>query len=252
MSASFRPELKSPMQIAAPRLCGRGTHARALGPERHGRAADPARSGRRVLGLGRFRESAYCCKYRRESFDVSAKPIVCLTEETVETLYLLGEQDRTVGISGYCVGPPQARREKPRVSAFTSANIPKILATKPDLVFAFSDLQARSPPSHGAAGRRRCMPSTNAPSRDPRYDPHARRNSGCVPSGRGAWPPARCGPWAKRETGGAPLAGRWYIFEEWDDRRSPPSAGSRSSSRSPAALISSPIRRLRAPPKTVW
>jgi iron complex transport system substrate-binding protein len=68
--------------------------------------------------------------------------IVCLTEETVETLYLLGEQDRIVGISGYVVRPPQARREKPRVSAFTSANIEKILALKPDLVLTFSDLQA--------------------------------------------------------------------------------------------------------------
>ena len=68
--------------------------------------------------------------------------IVCLTEETVETIYLLGEQDRIVGISGYVVRPPQARREKPRVSAFTSANIDKILALKPDLVLTFSDLQA--------------------------------------------------------------------------------------------------------------
>src|SRR5438067_10423792 len=68
--------------------------------------------------------------------------IVCLTEETVETLYLLGEQHRIVGISGYVVRPPQARREKPRVSAFTSANIPKILALEPDLVLTFSDLQA--------------------------------------------------------------------------------------------------------------
>src|SRR6476660_9363589 len=70
------------------------------------------------------------------------KRIVCLTEETVETLYLLGEQDRIVGISGYCVRPPEARREKPRVSAFTSADIPKILDLKPDLVLSFSDLQA--------------------------------------------------------------------------------------------------------------
>jgi iron complex transport system substrate-binding protein len=68
--------------------------------------------------------------------------IVCLTEETVETLYLLGEQDRIVGISGYVVRPPQARREKPRVSAFTSVNIDKILALSPDLVPTFSDLQA--------------------------------------------------------------------------------------------------------------
>src|SRR5438132_6945265 len=68
--------------------------------------------------------------------------IVCLTEETVETLYLLGEQDRIVGVSGYAVRPPQVRREKPRVSAFISADIPKILALNPDLVLAFSDLQA--------------------------------------------------------------------------------------------------------------
>ena len=68
--------------------------------------------------------------------------IVCLTEETVEALYLLGEQDRIVGISGYCVRPPEARQEKPRVSAFTSADIPKILDLKPDLVLSFSDLQA--------------------------------------------------------------------------------------------------------------
>jgi iron complex transport system substrate-binding protein len=68
--------------------------------------------------------------------------IVCLTEETVETLYLLGEDHRIVGISGYAVRPPRARREKPRVSAFTSADIPKILDLKPDLVLTFSDLQA--------------------------------------------------------------------------------------------------------------
>jgi iron complex transport system substrate-binding protein len=68
--------------------------------------------------------------------------IVCLTEETVETLYLLGEQDRIVGVSGYAVRPPQVRREKPRVSAFISADIPKILALGPDLVLTFSDLQA--------------------------------------------------------------------------------------------------------------
>ena len=68
--------------------------------------------------------------------------IVCLTEETTETLYMLGEQHRIVGISGYTVRPPQARREKPRVSAFISADIPKILALRPDLVLTFSDLQA--------------------------------------------------------------------------------------------------------------
>jgi iron complex transport system substrate-binding protein len=68
--------------------------------------------------------------------------IVCLTEETVETLYLLGEERRIVGISGYCVRPPQARRDKPRVSAFTSADIPKVVDLRPDLVLSFSDLQA--------------------------------------------------------------------------------------------------------------
>lgn len=70
------------------------------------------------------------------------KRIICLTEETTETLYLLGEQHRIVGISGYTVRPPQARKEKPIVSAFISAKIDKILALKPDLVLGFSDLQA--------------------------------------------------------------------------------------------------------------
>jgi iron complex transport system substrate-binding protein len=68
--------------------------------------------------------------------------IVCLTEETVETLYLLGEDRRIVGVSGYAVRPPQVRREKPRVSAFISADVPKIVALRPDLVLTFSDLQA--------------------------------------------------------------------------------------------------------------
>jgi iron complex transport system substrate-binding protein len=68
--------------------------------------------------------------------------IVCLTEETTETLYLLGEDWRIVGISGFTVRPPRARREKPRVSAFTSARTERILALEPDLVLGFSDLQA--------------------------------------------------------------------------------------------------------------
>jgi len=67
--------------------------------------------------------------------------LICLTEETVETLYLLGEQDRIVGVSGYAVRPPEVR-QKPRVGAFTSARLDKILALDPDLVLAFSDLQA--------------------------------------------------------------------------------------------------------------
>jgi len=68
--------------------------------------------------------------------------IVCLTEESTETLYLLGEERRIVGISGYTVRPARARREKPRVSAFLSAKTEKILALRPDLVIGFSDLQA--------------------------------------------------------------------------------------------------------------
>src|SRR6187551_1550777 len=72
---------------------------------------------------------------------VTPQRIVCLTEETTETLYLLGEQDRIVGISGYTVRPPEAR-QKPKVSAFINAKFDKILALQPDLVLAFSDLQA--------------------------------------------------------------------------------------------------------------
>jgi iron complex transport system substrate-binding protein len=68
--------------------------------------------------------------------------IVCLTTETCEVLYLLGEQDRIVGISGYTTRPANARKEKPKVSAFTSAKIDKILALKPDLVLTCTDLQA--------------------------------------------------------------------------------------------------------------
>jgi len=67
--------------------------------------------------------------------------IVCLTEETTETLYLLGQGDRVVGVSGYTVRPPEAR-QKPKVSAFINAKFDKIEGLRPDLVLAFSDLQA--------------------------------------------------------------------------------------------------------------
>jgi iron complex transport system substrate-binding protein len=70
------------------------------------------------------------------------KRIVCLTEETTETLYLLGEEERIVGISGFTVRPARARKEKPKVSAFIDANFEKIIALEPDLVIGFSDLQA--------------------------------------------------------------------------------------------------------------
>src|ERR1044072_3545965 len=68
--------------------------------------------------------------------------IVCLTEETVETLYLLGEDRRIVGVSGYAVRPPRVRREKPRVSSFISPDLDRIPALEPDLALTFSDLQA--------------------------------------------------------------------------------------------------------------
>ena len=68
--------------------------------------------------------------------------IVCLTEEPTETLYALGQQQRIVGISGFTVRPPQARRDKPKVSAFTSAKIDRIMALQPDFAIGFSDIQA--------------------------------------------------------------------------------------------------------------
>ncbi|MBV8500565.1 MAG: ABC transporter substrate-binding protein [Paucibacter sp.] len=76
------------------------------------------------------------------TLDHGPRRIVCLTEETTEWLYLLGEEARIVGISGYTVRPRRARSEKPRVSAFLSAKIDQILALEPDCVFGFSDLQA--------------------------------------------------------------------------------------------------------------
>ncbi|MFM7032141.1 MAG: ABC transporter substrate-binding protein, partial [Bacteroidota bacterium] len=74
--------------------------------------------------------------------DCYPQRIVCLTEEPTEILYMLGESDRIVGISGFTVRPMQARKAKPKVSAFTEADIPAILALKPDLVIGFSDIQA--------------------------------------------------------------------------------------------------------------
>ena len=76
------------------------------------------------------------------AFPQGPQRIVCMTEETTEWLYLLGQEHLIVGISGYTVRPARARAEKPRVSAFTSAKIDKILALQPDCVFGFSDMQA--------------------------------------------------------------------------------------------------------------
>jgi iron complex transport system substrate-binding protein len=74
--------------------------------------------------------------------DAFPQRIVCLTEEPTEVLYALGEEHRIVGISGFTVRPPRARKEKPKVSAFTSAKVGEILALQPDLVIGFSDIQA--------------------------------------------------------------------------------------------------------------
>jgi iron complex transport system substrate-binding protein len=73
---------------------------------------------------------------------VGPRRIVCLTEETTEWLYLLGQQDRIVGISGYTVRPSRARQEKPRISSFLDGKIDRIVALEPDLVIGFSDMQA--------------------------------------------------------------------------------------------------------------
>src|SRR5438128_11558160 len=84
------------------------------------------------------------CSRQPPAIRMSSHPsrIVCLTEEPTEVLYALGEQDRIVGISGFTVRPPEARHEKPRVSAFTSAKVDRILALAPDLAIGFSDMQA--------------------------------------------------------------------------------------------------------------
>src|SRR5690606_20095491 len=89
---------------------------------------------------GGFSESRIPNPQSRQS--IGPQRIVCLTEEPTEVLYALGEQDRIVGISGFTVRPPRARKEKPKVSAFTSAKIDEILQLEPDFVVGFSDIQA--------------------------------------------------------------------------------------------------------------
>ncbi|WP_371223834.1 cobalamin-binding protein [Roseovarius sp. 2305UL8-3] len=87
-----------------------------------------------------MRPSPVCRRFRTHGFPPWR--IAFLTKETAETLYLLGQQDRIVGVTGYAVRPKGVRQEKPRVGAFTSADVPKIMALDPDLVLTFSDLQA--------------------------------------------------------------------------------------------------------------
>ena len=141
--------------------------------------------------------------------------IVCLTEETVETLYLLGQEHRIVGVSGYAVRPPRVRREKPRVSAFTSADLPKILALEPDLVLAFSDLQADIVADLDPRAAWRCMSSTSAMSPDLRDDPHARRARRRERTAEALARFARR-PLARSRGGAGRRAPRVY-FEEWDE-----------------------------------
>ena len=144
--------------------------------------------------------------------------IVCLTEETVETLYLLGEERRIVGISGYVVRPPRARREKPRVSAFTTADIPKILDLKPDLVLTFSDLQADIAATLIRQGvdvhafNQRTHPANS------RHDPHARRVGWCRVIAPIGWPAELAAAVAGARARAAELPRRPKVyFEEWDD-----------------------------------
>ena len=111
--------------------------------------------------------------------------IVCLTEETTETLYLLGEGDRVVGISGYTVRPPEAR-QKPKVSSFLHARYEKIEALKPDLILAFSDLQADITERAGQARLSGVHLQPAQRRRDPADDSRARRHRRRPEQGRGA------------------------------------------------------------------
>src|SRR3970282_2203711 len=86
--------------------------------------------------------SRSCTPASHRSPMIGPRRIVCLTEEPTETLYALGESDRIVGISGFTVRPAIARKQKPKVSAFTSAKVEEILKLKPDFVVGFSDIQA--------------------------------------------------------------------------------------------------------------
>ena len=143
--------------------------------------------------------------------------IVCLTEETTETLYLLGQGDRVVGVSGYTVRPPEAR-QKPKVSAFINARFDKIEALAPDLVLAFSDLQADLVRELIRRGHRRRHVQSAQRGRDSADDPDARRPGRLSGRGRTRW---RIGS-APISTGFAQSAERFprrlrAFFEEWDD-----------------------------------
>src|SRR6478672_11348843 len=142
-----RSRRRSPRARARPRNSARPSRCRSKRkPVRQHRSVVPAQAGTHIPATGRCGTMGPRLrgedKGDRASLMFPPERIVCLTEETVETLYLLGEERRIVGVSGYAVRPARVRKEKPRVSAFISADIEKILALKPDLVLTFSDLQA--------------------------------------------------------------------------------------------------------------
>jgi iron complex transport system substrate-binding protein len=115
-------------------------------------AAAPANSRNLIMRSPPLFALSLADNLKRVPMPFPPRRLVCLTEETVETLYLIGEEDRIVGVTGYAVRPARVRREKPRVATFTSANIDKIVALQPDLVLAFSDLQADIAAALGRAG----------------------------------------------------------------------------------------------------
>src|SRR5690625_2898905 len=145
--AGFARDLRTPAGCARTRVRGPGgAAAGALGWVPGGATPDRVLVRRRIPAA---RATALRAQPRwplvaPDAVPVSRGPqrIVCLTEEPTETLYALGEQDRIVGISGFTVRPPRARREKPKVSAFTSARTAEILKLAPDLAIGFSDIQA--------------------------------------------------------------------------------------------------------------
>jgi iron complex transport system substrate-binding protein len=147
--------------------------------------------------------------------------IVCLTTETVEVLYALGEQERIVGISGYTVRPPEARKEKPKVFAFTSGDIDKILATQPDLVLTFSDLQATFRRDLIKAGVPVYAFNHAQRRRHPRHDrnarPAGRRRSQGLGPGRRTGGADRGNPRHRREAPCAQRPETAVYFEEWDE-----------------------------------
>ena len=155
--------------------------------------------------------------------------IVCLTEETTETLYLLEEDWRIVGISGFTVRPPRARKEKPRVSAFTSAKIDRIVDLQPDLVLGFSDLQADIAAELVRAGYRSTCVQSQQRRGDPAHDPHVGRDDRLrgedATAGRAVdgGPAMRCGSVPRRCR-----AGRGFISKSGMSRRFPASVGYRS------------------------